>query len=201
MTRINEYKFQFISVLIGLVVSLFLALTYLDTVPMLMLLIGVQILWGVKIRKQKRLLANFTLGKDYLINGHYQQAIRYLEQFVRQVDLDEEIAKASIIPLGVYTRNAVAMAYNNIGIAYMGLLDYELGKDAFHTALKFDGEYAVPYYNLAAIAYIEKDDGHLSLFMDRLQRLGVEIDLEKVKERSLVFRDKSKDIKQAKGTE
>lgn len=198
MTRISEYKMQLISVLIGLIVCLFLAMTYLDTVPLLMLLFGVQMLWFAKVRKQKKLLANFTLGKDYLINGHYQQAIRYLEQFIKQTQLDGEIAKASNIPLGVYTRNAVAMAYNNIGIAYMGLLDYQQGKDALHTALEYDGEYVVPYYNLAAIAYIEKDEGHLSIFMDRMGRLGLPIDLEKVKERSMVFRDSKIEHKEKK---
>lgn len=198
MTRISEYKMQLLSVLIGLVVCLFLAMTYLDTAPLLMLLFGVQMLWFVKIRKQKKLLMNFTLGKDYLINGHYQQAIRYLEQFVHQTELDGEFAKASNIPLGVYTRNAVAMAYNNIGIAYMGLLDYQQGKDALHTALEYDGEYVVPYYNLAAIAFIENDEGHLSIFMDRMSRLGLPVDLEKVKERSMVFREKPRKPEESK---
>lgn len=196
MTRINEYKLQLLAVLFGLIVSLFLAMTFLAAVPLLMLLFGVQILWFMKIQKQKKLLMNFTKGKDFLINGHYQQAIRYLEQFIRQTNTDPEIANAVNIPLGVYTRNAVAMAYNNIGIAYMGLTNYELGKDALHTALEYDGEYAVPYYNLAAIAYIEHDEGHLSIFMDRLERLGVPVDLEKVKQRSMIFREKSKEPKE-----
>ncbi|MBN2898818.1 MAG: hypothetical protein JXO44_08585 [Clostridia bacterium] len=189
MTRINEYKMQLFLVLAGLVFCMFFALYYLDTVPLLMLLFGVQVLWLMKINKQKKLLMNFTKGKDYLINGHYQQAIRYLEQFIEEAKSNKDIARASNIPLGVYTRNAVAMAYNNIGIAYMGLLDYPEGKDALHTALEFDGEYAVPYYNLAAIAYIEHDEGHLSIYMDRLQRLGVDVDLEKIKERSKLFKE------------
>lgn len=191
MTRISEYKMQLLMVLIGLTVCLFLAMTYLDTVPLLMLLFGVQMLWFIKIKRQKKLLMNFTLGKDCLINGHYQQAIRYMEQFIKQTEDNGEIAKASMIPLGVYTRDAVAMAYNNIGIAYMGLLDYQLGKDALHRALAYDGEYVVPYFNLAAIAYIEHDEGHLSIFMDRMKRLGLPIDLERVKQRSLVFREKA----------
>jgi len=189
MTRLKEYKMQLMMALLGLVLCLFVAMTYLATVPFLILLFGVQILWYAKIRKQQRLLENFTKGKDYLINGHYQQAIRYLQQFIKQTELDANVASAINIPLGVYTRNAVAMAYNNIGIAYMGLFDYEQGKDALHTALEYDGEYAVPYFNLAAIAYIEHDEGHLSIFMDRMQRLGIPVDLEKVKERSMIFRD------------
>jgi tetratricopeptide (TPR) repeat protein len=198
MTRINEYKMQLMLVLVGLVVSLFLALHYLDTVPLLMLLLGVQGLWLMKIRKQKDLLKNFTKGKDYLLNGHYQQAIRYLMDFVKETQNNKEVEHASMIPLGVYTRSAVAMAYNNIGIAYMGLKDYQQGKDALHTALEYDGEYAVPYYNLAAIAYIEHDEGHLSIFMDRLQRLGVNVDLEKIKERSMVFRESIAEHKENK---
>ena len=189
MTRINEFKIQLVAVLAGLVACMFFALYYLDTVPLLMLLFGVQILWLLKINKQKRLLVNFTKGKDYLINGHYQQAIRYLEQFITEAKSNKEIARASIIPLGVYTRNAVAMAYNNIGIAYMGMKNYTLGKDALHTALEYDGEYAVPYDNLAAIAYIENDEGHLSIYMDRMARLGLPVDLEKVVERSKIFRE------------
>lgn len=198
MTRIQEYKMQLVIVLVGLVFCLFLAMNYLTTIPLLMLLFGIQILWYMKISKQKKLLENFTKGKDYLINGHYQQAIRYLEQFVRQTQVDAEVASAVNIPLGVYTRNVIAMAYNNIGIAYMGLLDYEQGKDALHTALEYDGEYGVPYYNLAAIAYIENDEGHLSIFMDRLQRLGIPIDLEKIKERSLLFRDSGARLEEKK---
>ena len=189
MTRINEYKIQLVLVLVGLVVCLFLALHYLDTVPLLMLLLGVQGLWLMKIRKQKDLLKNFTKGKDHLLNGHYQQAIRYMMDFINETQNNKEVEQASMIPLGVYTRSAIAMAYNNIGIAYMGLKDYQQGKDALHTALEYDGEYAVPYYNLAAIAYIEHDEGHLSIFMDRLQRLGVNVELEKIKERSMVFRE------------
>lgn len=190
MTRLKEYKIQLMMALIGLVLGLFIAITYLSTVAFLILLFGVQLLWYAKIRKQQKLLLNFTRGKDALINGHYQQAIRYLKQFIRQVETDVEVKRASNIPLGVYTRNAVAMAYNNIGIAYMGLLDYEQGKDALHIALTYDGEYVVPYFNLAAIAYIEGDEGHLSIFMDRMARLGLAVDLEKVKERSRIFRDK-----------
>lgn len=195
MTRISEYKLQLMMVLIGLIVCLFLAMTYLDTVPLLMMLFGVQLLWFFKIRKQK-LLMNFTLGKDYLINGHYQQAIRYMEQFIKQAQLEGDVSKASTIPLGVYTRNAVAMAYNNMGIAYMGLHDYQQAKDALHMALEYDGEYVVPYYNLSAIAYIEKDEGHLSIFMDRMERLGVPVDLQKIKDRSMIFREPSKSQKE-----
>lgn len=196
MTRISEYKMQLLSVLVGLFVCLFLAFMYLETVPLLILLFGVQLLWFIKIKKQKLLLKNFTEGKDYLINGHYQQAIRYLELFIKETQARREVADASRIPLGIYTRSAVAMAYNNIGIAYMALLDYELSKEALHTALEHDGEYAVPYYNLAAIAYIEHDEGHLSIFMDRLERLGLPIPLERIKERSLVFRNTSTEIKE-----
>lgn len=198
MTRINEYKMQLVSVLAGLVLCLFFALYYLDTLPMLILLLGVQGLWLMKIKKQKVLLENFTKGKDYLLNGHYQQAIRYLNEFINETKHNKEVERASTIPLGVYTRSAIAMAYNNMGIAYMGLKDYQQGKDALHTALEYDGEYAVPYFNLAAIAYIEKDEGHLSIFMDRLQRLGIDVDLEKVKERSRAFRENIMEEKEKK---
>jgi tetratricopeptide (TPR) repeat protein len=55
---------------------------------------------------------------------------------------------------GVYTWDVEAMARNNIGAAHMELGQIDRAETILRQALQTDRDYAIPYFNLAVIAYV-----------------------------------------------
>jgi tetratricopeptide (TPR) repeat protein len=86
--------------------------------------------------------------------GRFQEAIETGHAFL--ADLQREPWRRHLIycQYGIYTWNVEAMARNNIGAARMELGEIDQAERELRRAIRNDADYAIPYFNLAVIAYV-----------------------------------------------
>lgn len=84
----------------------------------------------------------------------FREAIEAGNAFL--ADLQREPWRRHLIycQYGIYTWNVEAMARNNIGAARMELGEIDQAERDLRHAIRSDADYAIPYFNLAVIAYV-----------------------------------------------
>lgn len=102
-------------------------------------------------------LRNLFRARDLVDDGQIEQAIATSKAFLS--DLAREPWRRHFMHffIDVQTRNAEAMAHNNIGAASLNAGALDEAKAHFEKALDYDPNYAVAYFNLSIIASVKGD--------------------------------------------
>jgi len=109
----------------------------------------------------------------YLLeSGSFRTGITASEQLIERVESKPWLRKLWWLQGAVYTRDPVAMALNNVVAANLELRQLDDAKQAFAKAISPDSDYAVPHFNFAMIASLEKDDTEEEHRLERPAALG-----------------------------
>jgi tetratricopeptide (TPR) repeat protein len=116
-------------------------------------------------------LANLFRSRVLVDQRRFHEAIEAGRAFL--ADLQREPWRRHLIycQYGIYTWNVEAMARNNIGAARMELGEIDEAERDLRRAIANDADYAIPFYNLAVIAYVRDNategDRLISMAADR----------------------------------
>jgi tetratricopeptide (TPR) repeat protein len=95
---------------------------------------------------------DFMQGNHYLDKQKYSRSIAHNQKFLVQLKRKPWIKHLIWIAPSFWTISTYAMTLNNLGLALLNHEDCEQAQEAFLKALEYDPQYALPHYNLAAIA-------------------------------------------------
>jgi hypothetical protein len=99
-------------------------------------------------------LRNLFRSRVWVEQGRFREGIEAGHAFL--ADLQREPWRRHLIycQYGIYTWNVEAMARNNIGAAHMELGEIDQAERDLRGAIREDADYAIPYFNLAVVAYV-----------------------------------------------
>jgi tetratricopeptide (TPR) repeat protein len=123
-------------------------------------------------RFQGMFFRNLFRGRRLLDSGHPKEALPHLQAFLAQLKESPWKKKLIWLAWSVYTPDADAMAWNNIGAAHTNLGNWEEAKAAFGKALAIDEKYPLPHLNLARIAIVQGDGANAEHHLDSAKKLG-----------------------------
>jgi tetratricopeptide (TPR) repeat protein len=115
---------------------------------------------------------NFFLGRRYLKNGLWKKSIDQFLLFIKELNDKPMLKYFNAIRWPIYTASVEAMAWSNIGLAYINIFDFDEAARCFNKALSLDSDYPVPYFNLAIIALINKKESEAEKLWKKSQELG-----------------------------
>ena len=115
----------------------------------------------------------FFAGRRHLKKKQWVDALTSFQAFEQELDSSSWKRRFSYLASGIYTRDPVAIARNNIGVVHLENGKLELAEAGFRSALERDGEYAVPHLNLAVIAAKRGDSASMEQRLADAQRLGL----------------------------
>lgn len=180
MTRIQRSKL-FVGGIIAIVL-VFIAVNfyYLGPIKGLASILAVQLLIIWHNRKQKENLKNFNIARKLHKQGRYNEAITMFLTYLKEVKARPDQGKTTLLNFGVYTNSSIAMSYNNIGAACIEMGYYQKAIESLERAIEVDGEYAIPYYNLAIVATIRGNDELFNRYMSKISALGYKVTLDEI---------------------
>lgn len=180
MTRIQQSKL-FLSVLVIASIAFVGAnFHFLGVAKGLAALLAVEIFIIWHNRKQKEHLKDFNNGRKLMKKGRYNEAISQFLFYLKYIKDHPEKEKTTVLNFGLYTHSSVAMAYNNIGACCIELGYYKKAMESLERAIEVDTDYAIPYYNMAIVASVWKDDERVNHCVERMTSLGYKATLEEV---------------------
>jgi len=183
MTRIQQSK-TFLSVLIG-GGALFVGANFyfLGIMKGFAALLAIQLFVIWHNRKQKENLKTFNVARKLHKQGRYNEAINMFLIYLKEVKDSPDKEKTTLLNFGVYTHSTVAMSYNNIGAGCIEMGQYVKAEESLQRAVEVDGDYSIPYYNLAIIATINGEDELVNRYMTKLSALGYPATMDQINEK------------------
>lgn len=115
----------------------------------------------------------FFVGRRHLKKKRWVDALTAFQAFETELAASPWKRRLSWLAAGVYTRDPVAIARNNVGVIHLENDKLELAAAAFRSALERDADYAVPHLNLAVVAAKRKDAGAMEASLKEADRLGL----------------------------
>ena len=115
----------------------------------------------------------FFSGRRQLKKREWMEAIVSFQAFEAELSQTPWKRTMSWLAAGVYTRDPIAIARNNIGVVHLENGKLDLAAQAFTSALERDAGYAVPHLNLAVVAAKRGDAAALETELGEARRLGI----------------------------
>lgn len=150
MNRTRRYKLIYAIVLVA-AVAIAALIVVLIPHPGVLLLLAAAIL--VPGRLGAVFLKDLFRSRQLVSASRFHEAADAAERFLGDVRRQPWRRHFILCFFGIYTWNVEAMALNNLGVAQMHLGELDRAEANLRAALDRDPEYAIPYFNLAAVAY------------------------------------------------
>ncbi len=154
MDRTTRYKLIYFALLVVVAAVLFTLALVLDQ---WLAALGVGVLLFIPGRIQRHFWRDFHEGRKLLESGHPEEAIGCFERFIQKLQENPRLAGYVWLGSSLYTRNAEAMAHSNLGAARLYLHRAEEAEACLRRAIELDGQYPVPWVNLAVLAMLRGD--------------------------------------------
>lgn len=184
MTRIQQSKLFLTVLAIAFIAFISANFYFLGPVKGLAALFAVELFIIWNNRKQKEELKSFNIARKLFKQQRYDEAITMFLTFLKEVKENPNKEKTSLLNFGFYTSSAIAMSYNNIGAACIELGHYDKALESLERAVEVDGDYAIPYYNMAVVATMLKDDEKVGHCVERMTALGYKATLAEIIEKT-----------------
>lgn len=155
MSRTTRYKLQY---LIALAVGLALAgiaIWALRDRPLSLLAMAVLLV--IPGRVSGFLYRDLYRGRRLCDAGRFEASLAASRRFISLLTERPRLRRLWWLAWSVYTRDAKAMACNNIGAAQLNLGRLEEAESAFQEALIADPEYPIPHFNLGVLFTIRAE--------------------------------------------
>lgn len=156
MTRTLRYKLIYAMVLIAAAAVAGLIVVLIPN-PAVLFLLAVAIL--VPGRLGALFLKDLFRSRQLVSASRFGEAADAAERFLGDLKRQPWRRHFILCFFGIYTWNVEAMALNNLGIAQMHLGELDRAESNLKAALERDPEYAIPFFNLAAVAYARGQTG------------------------------------------
>lgn len=184
MTRIQQSRLFLTVLAIALIAFISANFYFLGPVKGLASLFAVELFIIWNNRKQKEQLKTFNVARKLLKKKRYDEAITMFLTFLKEVKENPNKEKTTFLNFGFYTNSAIAMSYNNIGATCIELGHYDKALESLERAVEVDGDYAIPYYNMAVVATMLKDDEKVGHCVERMTALGYKVTLAEIIEKT-----------------
>ena len=172
MSRTLTLKISYVTVLLlvgATVVGFIVSMSLYDN---LIFLLFLSIMFLLPGRVQGAFYRDFFRARRLHDADKPKQAVEHLNRFI--ADLLRQPWKKKLIWLSwaIYTTDAEAMAWNNVGSAKLSMGEWSQANQAFETALTIDPLYPLPHENLAKLAMLDGDQPEAERRIDNAARLG-----------------------------
>jgi ATP-dependent Clp protease adapter protein ClpS len=170
MSRTAHRKFRYFAVVtVGCGAVLWCMWRYrLDSAALVLIILA---LW-VPGRILGYFWRDLLTGLRLLHNRQFAQSARCSRKFLEDIDRRPWIQHFTWLGSGTYSRNAKALALNNLGAAELFLGEFAAAREHFEQSRKLDDENPLPYVNLAQLELILGDRARSRDNLEQAQRLG-----------------------------
>jgi ATP-dependent Clp protease adapter protein ClpS len=111
-------------------------------------------------------------GLRLLRERQFAQSARHTKKFLEDIGRRPWIQHLTWLGSGTYSRNAKAMALNNLGAAEMLLGEFAAARDHLEQSSRLDGENPLPYFNLAKLEMILGNEAKSRDNLEQAKRRG-----------------------------
>jgi ATP-dependent Clp protease adapter protein ClpS len=111
-------------------------------------------------------------GLRLLRERQFAQSARHSKKFLEDIGRRPWIQHLTWLGSGTYSRNAKAMALNNLGAAEISLGDFAAARDHLEQSSNLDGENPLPYFNLAQLEMILGNEARFRESLEQAKRRG-----------------------------
>ncbi|MDH5654796.1 MAG: hypothetical protein OEZ34_02740 [Spirochaetia bacterium] len=170
MSRTLRYKiiyFLLIVILAAPVLYIYIALG-----KNLYFLISMAVVFLIPGRIQGYLFRNFFTGRKLMAKQRYKEALEYFFIFLDELKKNPRLKYGIYLAGFIFSNSIHAMTYNNIGAACIDLGDTSKAEKYLKSALEFDDLAPLPYFNLAIVYMIEKNEQEAQNAFRRSEELG-----------------------------
>lgn len=175
MSRTAKYKLFYFLALFGILAIVLSTFSYFKvSVPVIVI---VAFLFLIPGRIQGYFYRDFFRGRNLLTQQNFEDAIPHFEQFLQRIEKEPQLQQLSWLSGMIYTRSIKAMTLNNLGAAYLGLGKLQEAEDSFNQALKIDGLFPLPFYNLALVQQVLGEKQKALSLLEKARGLGLENNL------------------------
>ncbi|MCP5501308.1 MAG: hypothetical protein H7A25_15515 [Leptospiraceae bacterium] len=115
---------------------------------------------------------NFFNGKIHMTNKDLDKAIDSFHTFLKDLDKKPGLKNLEWLIFGLYTKDAEAMTFNNLGSAFLQKKELETAEQYFQKAAEKDPLYPIPYFNLAILKALKKNKEESETFFNKAVFLG-----------------------------
>ena len=147
MTRLTRYRFGAVVVVATLLTTAIVVLRNTPDTGLGLLIVG--LLFFVPGRVQGILWRDFFRGSRLLRLNRNAEAVPYLESFIERLRRHPALARAMWLQWPGYTPKAMAMALNNLAVAYLNAGEVEKAMPILEDALRVDRDMSIAWWNLA----------------------------------------------------
>jgi ATP-dependent Clp protease adapter protein ClpS len=111
-------------------------------------------------------------GLRLLRARRFAQSARHSEQFLEDIHRRPWIQHLTWLGSGVHSRNATAMALNNLGAAEIFLGKFAAARDHLEESRRLDYENPLPYFNLARLEKMLGNEAGAQHCLEQAKQLG-----------------------------
>lgn len=111
-------------------------------------------------------------GLRLLRERQFAQSARHSKKFLEDIDRRPWIQHLTWLGSGTYSRNAKAMALNNLGAAEIFLGEFAAARDHLEQSSRLDDENPLPYLNLGKLMLILDDKARSRECLEQAKRRG-----------------------------
>jgi ATP-dependent Clp protease adapter protein ClpS len=115
---------------------------------------------------------DLVTGLRLLRERQFAQSARHSKRFLQDIDRRPWIQHLTWLGSGVYSRNAKAMALNNLGAAEIFLGEFAAARGHLEQSSRLDDENPLPYLNLAKLMRILGDEAGSRDCAEQAKRCG-----------------------------
>lgn len=123
-------------------------------------------------RVQGVLWREFFRGRYAMGQGEFARAEGHFARFLEALRQRPFLRFAAFLAWNFYTWNPEAMTRNNLGGCYLARGAYAAAEDEWKHALELDPSLALPYFNLAILAYARQAPEEAERLRREAARLG-----------------------------
>ena len=97
---------------------------------------------------QRRFLSELLLGLHHLVRRDFARSKDHSERFIAQLEAQPWRGKFIALGLSAYSRNAEALARNNLGAAMLQLGEFDAAREQLSRAIALDPQGPLPHLNM-----------------------------------------------------
>lgn len=170
MNRTTCYKLVYVVVLASIALAAVAAIVALDGSTITLIVVALLLL--VPGRIQGFYYSDLFTGRCLLDSGEPEKAIPFIERFLESIKRHPQRSKLLWLSWSIYTSSAEAMAINNLGVARLGLGQFNEAEQLFTNALAQDPLYPLPHFNLAIVHELRGNRADAAEAVERARQLG-----------------------------
>lgn len=170
MTRTSLYKAGYFGIVLITSAVLIVVIGKLLASIVVALVIGIVLLlpdW-VLARYWRDLLR----GLDELKRGNYEKSRTHSQSFLDQLPTQPWLKLLIWLGSSAYSRDPKALALNNLGVANIGLMEYDTARKNLENSIAIDGQNPVPYFNLGVLATRRGEAAEAATWSAKAEALG-----------------------------